>query len=64
MKQLKTKIVRILSDILPTACPFERTIWGISIPPLCKLNPLYEDIIKYRLESYGIENDRSERENH
>ena len=51
------KFAHFLCNLIPCTCPFERdiTIFGktFHIPPLCKLNPLYnevdcgEDITKY-----------------
>ncbi|PSF30609.1 nitrogenase [Aphanothece hegewaldii CCALA 016] len=40
----------LLCQLIPTRCPFERTIklfnrTLISIPPLCKLNPFYDQLI-------------------
>ncbi len=46
-----------LCKIIPTKCYFERNIklWGdafiIRIPPLCKLNPLYEEIVLLRFHA-------------
>jgi hypothetical protein len=42
--------------MIPTQCPFERDIslFGrtiLSIPPLCKLNPLYEEVIGLRFRA-------------
>ena len=42
--------------MIPTQCPFERDIslFGrtiVSIPPLCKLNPLYEELIGLRFRA-------------
>ncbi|WP_448527572.1 Mo-dependent nitrogenase C-terminal domain-containing protein [Parathermosynechococcus lividus] len=41
---------------IPAQCPFARRIslWGrpvITIPPLCKLNPFYEEIILLRFRA-------------
>lgn len=53
------KIARFLCKMIPTQCPFERDIklFGtkvVHIPPLCKLNPLYEQLvgIRFRALSY------------
>ncbi len=45
-----------LCKLIPSQCPFERdiTIFGrklFHIPPLCKLNPLYEDVVSLRFRS-------------
>jgi Mo-dependent nitrogenase C-terminus len=47
-----------LCQVIPAQCPFERNIkWGdtiIHIPPLCKLNPLYDQLVglRFRALSY------------
>lgn len=53
------KVARTLCKIIPSQCPFERdiTLFGrklVHIPPLCKLNPLYEQMIglRFRALSY------------
>ncbi len=43
-------------ELIPAQCPFERniTIFGhliIHIPPLCKLNPLYEELVSLRFRA-------------
>jgi hypothetical protein len=45
-----------ICDLIPSQCPFSRTItlFGrtlITIPPLCKLNPLYEELINLRFRA-------------
>ncbi|AFY47479.1 Mo-dependent nitrogenase [Nostoc sp. PCC 7524] len=45
-----------LCQLIPTQCPFERDIkvFGktlFHIPPLCKLNPLYEEIVCLRFRA-------------
>ena len=45
-----------LCKFIPTQCPFERRIqlFGhtiLSIPPLCKLNPLYEEVVALRFRA-------------
>jgi hypothetical protein len=47
------KLARLLCHIIPARCPFEREIkfFGLPvfrIPPLCKLNPLYEQVVSLR----------------
>jgi hypothetical protein len=42
--------------IVPSQCPFERdiTVFGrkvAHIPPLCKLNPLYEEVVNLRFRA-------------
>ncbi|MER3433409.1 MAG: nitrogenase [Leptolyngbya sp. ERB_1_1] len=53
------KVARFLCKMIPAQCPFERniTLFGrkvVHIPPLCKLNPLYEQLvgIRFRALSY------------
>lgn len=45
-----------LCQSIPNQCPFEReiTLFGhtiVSIPPLCKLNPLYDEIVALRFRA-------------
>lgn len=45
-----------LCQLIPTQCPFERKIklFGrtiFCIPPLCKLNPLYEEVVALRFRA-------------
>ena len=47
---------KALCQTIPSRCPFERTIslFGhtvLSIPPLCKLNPFYEQIVGLRFRA-------------
>lgn len=53
------KLARFLCKMIPPQCPFERNIqlFGhkiVHIPPLCKLNPLYEQLVglRFRALSY------------
>jgi tellurite resistance protein len=53
------KIAHFLCKMIPPQCPFERdvTLFGhkvVHIPPLCKLNPLYEQMVglRFRALSY------------
>lgn len=41
---------------IPTQCPFERDIcllgrFTLSIPPMCKLNPFYEEVVGLRFRA-------------
>ena len=50
------KLARFLSKAIPAQCPFERDIklFGHSvahIPPLCKLNPLYDQLVSLRFRA-------------
>lgn len=45
-----------ISRLIPAQCPFERDIIVLGrkvghIPPLCKLNPLYEQLVGLRFRS-------------
>jgi hypothetical protein len=45
-----------LCKLIPNQCPFERKIelFGrtiVSIPPMCKLNPLYDEVIALRFRA-------------
>jgi tellurite resistance protein len=53
------RLARFLCSMIPSQCPFERdvTLFGrkvIHIPPMCKLNPLYEQLVglRFRALSY------------
>ncbi|MCS6793703.1 MAG: nitrogenase [Oscillatoriaceae bacterium SKW80] len=53
------RLARFLCKMIPSQCPFERDIilFGrkvVHIPPLCKLNPLYEQLVglRFRALSY------------
>ncbi|PLZ90291.1 nitrogenase [Fischerella muscicola CCMEE 5323] len=50
------KIAYFLCKLIPSQCPFERDIklFGHTLchlPPLCKLNPLYEQLVGLRLQA-------------
>lgn len=52
-------VARFFCKIIPAQCPFEKdvTLFGhtiFQIPPLCKLNPLYEQIIGLRFKSISF----------
>ncbi|WP_088893246.1 Mo-dependent nitrogenase C-terminal domain-containing protein [Leptolyngbya ohadii] len=49
-------IARRLAKLIPPQCPFERDIkfFGrtlLHIPPLCKLNPFYEELVGLRFRA-------------
>jgi tellurite resistance protein len=53
------RVARFLCKMIPSQCPFERdvTLFGrkiIHIPPMCKINPLYEQMVglRFRALSY------------
>ncbi len=50
------KVAHFLCRMIPPQCPFERDVklFGhkiVHIPPLCKLNPLYEQLVGLRFRS-------------
>lgn len=50
------KEARFFCKVIPTQCPFEHDIklfgcFVAHIPPLCKLNPFYEQLVGLRLRS-------------
>ncbi len=50
------RVARFLGKLIPSQCPFERDIelFGhkiVHIPPLCKLNPLYEQLVSLRFRA-------------
>ena len=56
------QLARWLCQLIPAQCPFDRDIklWSytlIHIPPLCKLNPLYEELVwlRFRALSYLVD---------
>jgi Mo-dependent nitrogenase C-terminus len=53
-----SRLARFLCRVIPASCPFESDIklfddLIIHIPPLCKLNPLYEQLIDLRFRALG-----------
>lgn len=59
LNQLEIKhiaMAHLLCRAIPTQCPFERDIYLFGrqvgyIPPLCKLNPLYEEVVSLRFRA-------------
>lgn len=50
------KTAHTLASVIPSQCPFERTVklFGrtvLYIPPLCKLNPFYEELVALRFRA-------------
>ncbi|AFY78664.1 MAG: Mo-dependent nitrogenase C-terminal domain-containing protein [Hydrococcus sp. C42_A2020_068] len=50
------QVAKFICKLVPAQCPFERKISMFNrtilyIPPLCKLNPLYEQIVGLRFKS-------------
>lgn len=50
-----SRTAHFLCRLIPSHCPFERTfsLWGVSIriPPLCHLNPLYNEVVALRMRA-------------
>jgi Mo-dependent nitrogenase C-terminus len=49
-------LAHLICRIVPVQCPFERDISllgiiSVHIPPLCKLNPLYEEVVGLRFRA-------------
>ncbi|MDB9525430.1 Mo-dependent nitrogenase C-terminal domain-containing protein [Oscillatoria sp. CS-180] len=46
---------RLICRLIPSTCPFERDISflgrTVHIPPLCKLNPLYNELVSLRFRA-------------
>jgi tellurite resistance protein len=60
------RVARFVCKMIPAQCPFERDVklFGhkiVHIPPLCKINPLYEQLVglRFRALSY-LADDRGE----
>lgn len=56
------KLARFLCKVIPVQCPFARNISFLGrtvahIPPLCKLNPFYEQLVglRFRAACYLVE---------
>jgi hypothetical protein len=50
------KLAHLLCKVIPAQCPFERdvTLFGrqlFHIPPMCKLNPFYEQVVGLRFKA-------------
>jgi tellurite resistance protein len=50
------KVARFLCKLIPSQCPFERDLVIfkkklVHIPPMCKINPLYEQLVGLRFRS-------------
>jgi hypothetical protein len=57
------QVARLLCKLIPASCPFERDIRVLGhtlfhIPPLCKLNPFYEQIVELRFKALSYLADR------
>lgn len=50
------RLARFVCKLIPTQCPFERDVKLFSrilfhIPPMCKLNPVYDELIGLRFRA-------------
>lgn len=66
MRVQDPKVAHFLCRLIPSQCPFERDVvlFGkkvVHIPPMCKINPLYEQLVglRFRALSY-LADDRGE----
>ena len=52
---LKIEAARLISHLIPASCPFARDLsicgFSIHIPPLCKLNPFYYQLMSLRYQA-------------
>lgn len=56
MKVSDRQLAHRLCQMIPSQCPFERDVnlFGktlLHIPPMCKLNPLYEEVVSLRFRA-------------
>lgn len=61
------KIAKLLCQSIPASCPFERDIklFGrtlFHIPPLCKLNPFYEQLVSLRFKALSYLTNESDKD--
>ena len=57
-----TRFAHLVCRLIPCECPFERdvTLFGrklFHIPPLCKLNPFYNELVGLRLRALAYLSD-------
>ncbi|HAA26730.1 MAG TPA: hypothetical protein DCE56_02405 [Cyanobacteria bacterium UBA8553] len=52
---MNATLAKLLVRVIPGSCPFARDIklFGkvVSVPPLCKLNPFYGQLMKLRFKA-------------
>ena len=56
MEVKSSKVAHRICQLIPSQCPFEREVkvFGrtlVKIPPMCKLNPLYNEVIGLRFRA-------------
>lgn len=54
-----SRLARHLCRWIPASCPFEHyfKFWGgitVHVPPLCKLNPLYDEVVYLRFRALSF----------
>lgn len=52
----RRELAHSICQLIPAQCPFEREIYLgnrkiLHIPPMCKLNPLYEELVGLRFRA-------------
>ena len=55
VKISNSRTAHLICRLIPSRCPFERTFYvagkKIYIPPLCQLNPLYNEVVALRMRA-------------
>ena len=56
LKIANPQLAHKLCQLIPSQCPFERdlNLFGhtlVHIPPMCKLNPLYDEVVMLRFKA-------------
>jgi Mo-dependent nitrogenase C-terminus len=56
LKIANPRLAHKLCQLIPSQCPFERdlNLFGhtlVHIPPMCKLNPLYDEVVMLRFKA-------------
>jgi hypothetical protein len=51
-------LANIIVNLIPASCPFAHTIkvggFSLTIPPLCKLNPFYNQLMELRFKALEV----------
>ena len=65
---LKVEVAKLISYLIPASCPFARDLslcgYSIHIPPLCKFNPLYPQLMSLRFQAITFISQISEKQIH
>lgn len=52
---MNTQLANLIVKLIPASCPFAKTFhfagFTITIPPLCKLNPFYNQLMQLRFNA-------------